>query len=342
MRAQLAARAAIVALLAAPFAAVFACTDLFHSTADFKNACDVDAANPACNSICIKDSAAARAAAMNACAWLGACKLPIGNNQFGACVFEGILAYDCNANPNRTVQGQARAVWDCMSTVASCDDVARCVGSEVCPASSVAFSGCSQSTPTLRYTCPLDAAVGNENCAAWGQTCVNGQCSATGGVACTSSPVPACEADFRTLHACTDAGVTLVVDCDDFGGRACVAGSTASACLGDHAGQCNPNSTVTCAGDKATGCPSGVSETVDCSLVTGHGTCQTAATPTPVLGVAAACGSAAAPCAPDACTGTKLTSCYRGATFEYDCSSIGGASCALVSTPDGPRAACTH
>jgi hypothetical protein len=325
-----------VAVIAA--VTLFACTDLFHSTSDFQNACQIDADTKGCDAICVTDSAQARALAETACAYLGDCALPMGQNQFGTCVFEATLAYDCNANPNRTVQGRARAIWDCMKSAASCDDVSRCIGAETCKQGPIA-PVCSPADPALRVTCSASLAGGYENCAAWGLTCQDGVCS---GEAPPDAGPPACAGGTScmgtTLRACTDGGAQAI-DCTDFGTGTCVGTPGGAACVGDHGASCPPSSIVRCNGDVATGCPRGVEETVDCSLLTGPGSCRDQTQASAALGVAEACGAAAPPCAPDSCAGTILSSCFRGKTYTVDCAKVGG-HCALTPTADGTRAAC--
>jgi len=112
-------------------AATVACFDLFHSTADLLTECAIDAATPGCltggKDFCEWTSIEARKHAEHACAWLGACETPMGKNAFGSCVFQGLLAFDCAANPNHRVKGRARELWGCLSLAQSCDDVDACV-----------------------------------------------------------------------------------------------------------------------------------------------------------------------------------------------------------------------
>src|SRR5579862_5540965 len=76
---------------------LLACSDLFHSTTDLLTACQLDAQTPGCSAETGADAnpeantgvtdfcasftpAEARLHAQNACAWLGACETPMGDN----------------------------------------------------------------------------------------------------------------------------------------------------------------------------------------------------------------------------------------------------------------------
>src|SRR5258708_5806827 len=136
MRARAAAVLSIGAL--ASGAATAACFDLLHSTSDILSACQIDAATPGCatagaadagpaGDVCARTRDEAQTTAQHACAWLGACESPMGKNAFGSCMFQALLAFDCDANPNHRVKGKARGLWACLSRVQSCEGVAACI-----------------------------------------------------------------------------------------------------------------------------------------------------------------------------------------------------------------------
>jgi hypothetical protein len=264
--------------------AVFACTDLFHSTDDIKNACDLDSG--ACDEICASDHGAALARAKNACVWLGSCATPAGDNQFGACVFQALLAYDCDANPNRKVKGKTRAFWDCMSKVASCGDVSACTFPDNASAcgTSAARQGCGGSPyEDTRILCPgADGGVGIESCAAWGQTCAT--TSATTSVCAANEEATTCVGVARCegtlLVGCAGAAGAphdLGVDCANYGAGQCKKSqSGVVACVAENGAVCTPSTapSASCNGDVATACVSGVTETLDCGTLTGPHTCN--------------------------------------------------------------------
>jgi hypothetical protein len=345
------------ALASTSGAALVACIDLFHST-DFATACDVDAAAcvnanaaslaPFPADFCAWSTDVARANASHACAWLGACASPIGDDAFGDCVVRARLAYDCAANPNRRLRaGAAHDVWDHLWRASSCADVLgalfppRTVAS--CAASSSAYAACAGETTLV--SCAVDDAgstitAGVESCAARAQTCV----VANGGAVCAGSPSP-CAVEAGTscttstqLQDCEtgDAGaIDLGVDCTSVGAGACVAGAPAACAATGDAG-CAPSTTVTCdSNGVATACPSGVVEAVDCRALLGAASCD----PTGegrAWDVARAC--TAGTCASDSCQGTMLASCGRGVTFRIDCATVGLGACRLGALSG--RAAC--
>jgi hypothetical protein len=357
--------AAVAAGLAA---APVACVDLFHST-NFETLCDLDAAAcassdasapvvdatppPFDGNFCLWDSATARANALHACAWLGACAGPVGDNAFGPCVVNATLAYDCATNPNRPVIGAAYAFWSQLWSASSCADVRNAVlpadtnGS--CSASSSAYAGCIGSTSTL-LVCAADdggassAPASVENCAALGQTCAGaGVVAACAGAASTcSSAGTSCNGTH--LDDCEDAGpFDLGVDCASFGGGRCANGACAS--TGD---ACEASAAVTCNGNVAMGCPSGFAEQVDCAALLAPTTapppCNAGAGGRP-WDVSRACNVGSCSDVNDSCSPSglaTLSSCARGAIFSVSCTSLGFAGCALVSVPNDPtlHAAC--
>src|ERR1700722_3366497 len=192
---------ALGVLSAALGAGLVACFDLFHSTSGIVSSCDLDAqacrdagaqaeanAGDAGTDFCSFTPAQAVANAQHACAWLGACETPKGNNAFGTCMFDALLAYDCSANPNHLVRGKAHALWDCLWQVGTCADVTRCVfpgGSATCQGGDFVACGNGggvQANADVRIECVNGMAVG-ENCALTGQTCS----SSDGGASCTGA-----------------------------------------------------------------------------------------------------------------------------------------------------------
>ena len=354
-------RARRATLLAACFALItaliVACTDLFHSTTDWQNACALDAGTPGCTDaaldapkdrdafdgnydFCAWDGPTARAHASAACALLGACETPLGKNRFAECMVQAILAYDCAANPNRQVKGTTRDFWECMASAATCGDVRVCVqpAHEYCPETGAPLLCQGGANATDRYQCFNEHVEPHiERCAAWGQTCA-------------MAGVPFCAGDTMA-GACVGAGCagTVIIDCDDAGnnrGVDCVsygAGQCrAGACVPIDAGSCDADAAVQCAGDIATGCPSGGSESIDCKALTAaSGTC-TPTTGGPAWNVSRACfaGTCAAPA--DSCNGTFLQSCYGGVMYTVDCVGPTYSGCTTVATPDGDfmRAMC--
>jgi hypothetical protein len=340
-------------------AGLLACGDLFHSTADFESACQIDpqacgldgatadAGAPFPADFCQWDAATARALAARACAWLGACAGPLGSNAFGECLVNATLAFDCTANPNRPVLGATHAFWDHLWRASSCDGVTTAVEPasprDTCGASGFPYVSCEVgANASTRIACPEGDGgtdLGREDCAALGQTCVvvgSGAVCAGSAGSCGDAGGPFCEG--TELHDCdSDAGLDLGVDCADFGAGTC-ASEEACVALGD-AG-CPPTTEVSCSGDVASGCPSGVPEQVDCSQVLGAtGSCNPAADGRG-WDVSRACS--VGPCGADSCAGTVLQSCARGAPVTLDCAQVGLGGCGLIQFPGDPNqyAAC--
>ncbi len=340
-------------LVAASGGAAFVACDLFHST-EFATLCDVNPDAGACRdgdagtNFCTWDSGVALEKAQHACAWLSACESPLGNNDFGPCMIQALLAYDCSTNPNRPVLGELHTYWDALSNAQSCKDVDDVVFPGEAPtcANGGGFVGCgvlngSSDNRTVRVECyVVDAQASGENCLAQGRTCDAGSC--------VPGPAPSCiqGCEGSTLHVCDDAGVDNGTDCKFFGGGRCLDDGGVFACSSSGDASCPATQTVACAGDLAQGCPAGTKEQVDCHALTGTGTCN-AGTVSPAQGVAGACfvHGEAGICPPDSCTdgGASLVSCARGQTFSVSCADVGLGPCHVVPTVDGtgPRAACS-
>ena len=191
----------IVAAAAISVVAAAACVDLFHST-EFDTLCARSPKDPQCGGggamnvdsstlpdggganahldFCSWTSTEARAYALRACAWLGACEGPLGESAFGPCVVHAQLAYDCAVNPGMRPAHDAETFWSCLATVSSCADVDRCVfpgGVPSCaPLDAGSFTGCSSATgiaPRVKCASPGGARFeGVEPCIMLGQSCV--------------------------------------------------------------------------------------------------------------------------------------------------------------------------
>jgi len=339
-------------------AAVAACADIFHSTDDIMNACEMDAgdacavadAQPSTDAdaadapdtaidICAASSKDALARAQTACKWLGACETPMGSNRFAECMVNALTAYDCTIAPNRLFQGDARAFWLCMASADSCAKVDACVfpkGRSKCGTTGLTFSACDESTVGTRDYC-VDASASTitlgEPCSASGHQCVNGFCLADAGGACS----PGCSGSL--LSACDDAGINIGIDCKAFGAQACVTNGALNACKAARGGSCAPDTAVTCDGGVAIGCPSGVQESVNCTLLTQQADhCNAAAIGQP-WNVARACFSAGR-CIADSCSGATLTSCIGGVTYTTTCGAPFTGCATTPASADGPNARC--
>jgi hypothetical protein len=350
------------ALVGAAGMLAFVACDLFHST-DFATLCDTTPTADACTdgprpaeagpapptNFCAWDPATAYGNAQHACAWLSACELPLGNNAFGPCMVSALLAYDCATNPDRPVTGRLHGYWDALWQAASCADVDRAVfpgagNADLVPpcrngggftSCGVAYDGGDNSS--VRVECDeAGAPARGESCLAQGRTCAGGACVASVAGPCVTG------CNGTTLDDCDDAGVDRGTSCAVFGAGSCVVTDAGPACASTSSSSCTPTPVVSCSdGGVAEGCPSGTSETVDCNVLTGMGSCN-AGPAVPAWDVSSACFADAAACAPDSCKGNgdMLVSCARGAPFSVSCSTFKLGSCVTVMTFDGPRAAC--
>jgi hypothetical protein len=356
--------AALTMLAVSAGSTLVACFDLLHSTADVLTACELDAGHPGCltttveTNFCAWNPVEAKTHARDACLWLGACEGPLGNNAFGPCYFRALMAYDCVANPDHRPQGKARELWDCLQKAKSCGQVDACMfqgASSRTECSAGVDTACSESVPGVRLLCADGGkpAEGRENCALWGQTCAPGAGGATcagesTGLACKLR----CDDDGTTLHWCVPGedggpGVDRGIQCASNGGGACGGFPSVPAqwvaCLpGGDAAACTPDASATCEDGRATMCPSGVLETLDCKALLGTGSACTAGGLSPPFDWTSPCSSASA-CADDSCAGGQLTSCERGTSFTIDCKGQGFAGCRLLAADPGApaRAACT-
>jgi hypothetical protein len=256
-----------LAISAAGALALVACVDLFHSTSDILDACQLDAANEACApapgadagitdaqfdgfdgniDLCSFTPAQASANAEAACTWLGACETPLGQNRYATCVEHAILAYDCTANPNMPVRGAALDFWKCMVTARDCASVHACawgVDQPSCPNTPSAVNTvCDQNAAhaplAQRGQCPTDGSAPQphaENCAAWGQTCSYDPSSGVAG--CAGDPTGYGQSGCASsgcsgtdLLVCDDAGDNIGVDCKNYAAEQCVTTGTSPTC----------------------------------------------------------------------------------------------------------------
>lgn len=358
--------ATLGALAVAAGSALVACFNLLHSTADVLTACGIDAGHPGCvaakaeTNFCAWSEKQAAERAAHACMWLGACESPMGNNAFGACYFRALMAYDCVANPDHRPQQKSRNLWDCLQRVKSCADVGACMfpdASAPCGDAGV-YAACSTSSPEARVFCSNGAAPARrENCALWGQTCS----PTAGGSMCSGNPTgtscptsPRCDENGTTLHWCVPGvdggpGIDRGIECASNGAAACGGFPSSGearwlACLpGTDAGtQCTPDASATCNHGRATTCPAGVQESLDCLALLGEEDACSPGALSPPFDWTSPCGSER-PCGEDSCDGSALLSCERGARFMVDCADQGLGNCRLLAVdPSGPaRAACT-
>jgi hypothetical protein len=355
MRARIAATCAVASALAG----ALACTDLFHSTADVLDKCQIDAASCTLDFGTLSPETA-EAYAEHACAWLGACESPLGQNAFGPCMVQARLAFDWSLSPNHRVKNEPHDLWACLASAGTCDAVRGCVLPGAAAACGPDSLTClSAGTTTARIACS-DGGAQVENCALWGQTCIPDSSPATcgagpgGGLTCASDGSTGGGApgscDTSRVHWCGPTG-EIGVDCAGNGNGRCgvfPAGGQTSwvACVPDSDGgpdaACAATLSVSCANDIATSCPAGVTETIDCEgLLQTSGSCSEAGLDPPFDWTSpCALGT---PCVPDACDGGALTGCARGALFHTECTEAGLGLCRLVTAGDdsGPHAACS-
>jgi hypothetical protein len=347
-------------------AALVACFDLLHSTADVRTACELDASYPGCTVVqnvetdfCSWTRDEAKHHALHACAWLGACESPMGNNAFGACYFRARLAYDCAANPNHPARRSAHDLWDCLQRVKTCGDVDACVFRGTAPSSCGApgvYTRCSPGNADVRVLCAEDdggapARGRGENCALWGQTCA----PAPGGTVCAGEPTGACNrgCDQASLHWCTggdDGGGAMDrgIDCASNGAMGCAGFPSQGppkwvACRPESdAAACEPNASATCSDGRAMMCPAGVTETLDCATLLDSPDACSAGALSPPFDWTSACSLTPPQCTSDSCSGGVLTSCERGAPLWVSCTGEGLGDCRMVTSDPGstPRATC--
>jgi hypothetical protein len=360
-------RVIVAGVVAAACASAVACVDLFHGTSGPQGICEKDASDPRCApdagdagdagppDLCAPEAGVAQDLATQACAWLAACEHPIGQNKTGACMVNAILAYDCKANPNRKPKGKALAFWQCMENAKSCAAVGKCAFPDGVPqgCTSGGFIGCSQSQYNLdtRVDCVVasDAGSEGENCAAYGQTCDSLDRDASNNSALCINPVgqgrscagPGCF-QGRYLSVCNDAGVDIGYDCASFGAGTCAVSGASPACAPEATGTCTATNDVTCTSGNVTaqGCVTHVPETVDCTPISGPGTCVPIEAGAPGTVPSDACRVVDGGCTDDTCSGAQLSACVRGRTVTIDCTKLGLKTCNPIQTEEGLVAAC--
>jgi hypothetical protein len=369
----------LAALSLSAGASLVACFDLLHSTADVKTACEIDASYPGCTpgatetDFCAWTPVEAREHAIHACAWLGACETPMGRNALGPCVFQALLAYDCASNPNHLVAPQLHRLWDCLQRAETCADV------DVCTSGPSGTRGCKSlgdytaCTGDLRVHCtdggvePYAKARGSENCALWGKTCATGTsdtacAGSASGLSCHATDAPECLSPSMIRWCGTvdggepgATGIDLGIDCASNGAMRCGGFPSDAprwvACRpnGDAASghdDCPPDPAATCESGRATSCPSGAKESIDCATLLGSPGASSACAEGPLVPPfdwTSPCVMAAPECAGDTCDGMVVRACERGAAFPVNCEQEGLGACRLqaVDPTSGPRAACS-
>jgi hypothetical protein len=332
--------------LLVPALGFVACVDLFHPTDDFRSrceetpaACDAGAMVPIfrASKPCALSPSDAKLQAVRACAWLGACESPVGSQQFAACVTRALPVFDCSIEPGQLAKGKTLDIWSCLTTVNRCEDVRRClVGehAEVC-SEPATYLNCSKSRPAVRISC-RDGVSTFEDCAAWGQTCVahdgrsDAQC---GGSASPSTCTDGCIGG-AALRACVIRGSSTRdegFDCSLRGDGKCENG----ACAGPGVA-CSSDPTVACNYDDASLCFAGRLQTIRCGALgmkCQEGPLARAWDP------ASACVGPSA-CTGDRCAGAVLSGCSAGVERSVNCAAVGLGNCEIVTTAEGPRAAC--
>ncbi|HXX69385.1 MAG TPA: hypothetical protein VEK07_19525 [Polyangiaceae bacterium] len=340
-----------------------ACVDLFHSTSDVRTACEIDAAACASDSDTVTAATVsadlcaapdlARQNAAHACAWLGACVSPMGNNAFGPCMFQALMTFDCAANPNHVVLGAAREQWACLAQAGSCKEVQECVFPD-------GFPGCAAPDTTVCGGVSRDGGVGSaaarvecgdsgpttvgaEDCTLWGETCIADAASAScgenaAGLVCDGGAVDSCLG--TQVSWCGLTGTESGIDCAGNGAGSCrkVTASQAAwvSCVpiaDADAGACSPTLEVICQNGVAQSCPTGVPETLDCGALLGDSAaaCNEVLLDPP-FDWTSPCDLTPSQCDADTCDGSVLTSCARGAAFSVDCASENLGACEIVST----------
>jgi hypothetical protein len=336
-----------------------ACVDLFHSTdVSAPPSCDPDASS--CGSydggrddsyadLCTSD---ASAKAFRTCAWLGACLGPLGETSAGTCIMHAQGAYNCDYNPSVRPRGKIAALWRCLGSVTSCNEVRSCVyGSAVpsCPAepeleSSTCLIGDGGSTAIACNL--LSTPVGALACTLQGQACnaltpTRATCAGGLGAACEGRP--RCEGTAAvTCHSIHGRSIDEGIDCTDFGSGVCIDDDLGPACapIAD-AGACTiaTRSAFACSedGGVAERCVAGQAVRIHCNAL--GLTCDPSGL-SPTLPMTACRYQASdAGCLEkeDACLGSRLRSCVNNRPIELDCRDLGLGGC----VQRNGRAACT-
>ena len=331
-----------------------ACVDLFHGT-DVPTLCDVDASAPGCAGpvaadLCSPDAGVAQDRAVHACSWLATCESPIGHNATGSCMVDAILAFDCAANPNRKPKLSAKAYWSCLDKAKSCADVHACTmpeGRGNC--TTAGFIGCYPNNDNPRVQCLVSGvSPAAENCAARGQVCdsIGGTDGGNNNAVCVGAKRRNCTVtgcNGSSLAACDDAGLDHGTDCSLFGEGSCITTGAQPACKPEGSNPWPATTDINCTGGGvAQGSASGFLETVDCTAISGLGTCTKVTNAPPGTPVVSACQGTSG-CSVDTCgaDGGALVACVAGRSVPVNCVALGLNPCDdTVPTLEGTRAAC--
>lgn len=350
-------------LVAAGCCAAFfvACVDIFHST-DFATLCSETPADAGCEpdgavtnprndattseggpdikpiDFCAWSTKEARAQAIRACAWLGACEGTIGENAFGTCAIQAQLAYDCEANPSLRPSGESLNLWTCLAQAKTCDDVDGCVfpsGRSPCGAvPNGSYTACeARSSVLVRCSSPGGGrASGVQPCAMFGKTCVKQDDSAA---SCAgSAPIGCGTKDCQGTSAveCPEGPLSLDrgVLCTNMGGGTCTPTAAGPTCTpGAQAGPCtDEGSTPSCMGATRVGlCVGGRGVSIACNNLNLECVDATNTSPYDLASACVGRTGVDAPCEDDKCVGTHLHSCLRGPVHDVDCEALGLRGC---------------
>ncbi len=330
-------------MLAACLAALgaFACGDVFHGT-EYETACTRDKNACRLHDYCALTPTEAQERAIRTCARLGSCAGPLGDNAFGACVANAILAYDCGARPGQSPRAEARAYWDCLYAATdaplanACGMVEQCLIPPNTPQCSTLQDSVGCAYPSGQIGTRIACSDGGRVAI---QRCLDAPCVTASQIyaACTISTSPC-------THGCAPTNDSVFVTCEPDGGPI----RQLTDCHGIGDGRCTPygcapayesdagvsctNSEVICRGDTAVACANGYEDTVDCARLGAKCVAH------PLDDARASCVGTMDKCPVDFCQGATLFSCANGVVRSVDCTSVGYAKCELALIP-GERAA---
>jgi hypothetical protein len=328
-----------------------ACVDLFHSTdVSAPPSCDPEASScvaidggreDSFADLCAPD-ANANAKAVRTCAWLGACLGPVGNSSTGTCIMHAQGAYNCDYNPSVRPRGKVAALWRCLGSVTSCDEVKSCIyGSAVpsCPAepeveSSTCLMGDGGSSVIACNL--LSKPIGALSCTLQGKTCnmlnaARSTCAGGLGAACEGRP--RCEGTAAiTCRNIDGRGVDEGIDCTDFGSGVCIDDDLGPACAPPpDAGACAiaTRSAFACSedGGVAERCVAGQAVRIHCNAL--GFTCDPNGLSPSLSVTACKYQGSDAGCLEqeDACLGSRLRSCVNNQPVDIDCRGVGLSGC---------------
>jgi len=352
-------------------AAIVACGDLFHGTS-FDTKCTADASAKGCprppvTELCAVDIATALARAEHACAWLAACESPMGQNRTGLCIANALMAYNCEANPNRKPIGDAYQYWLALANADDCAGIVKAVapaGKQACspmnPNAPQPYTGCGSrdgviGNPFSRVQCPVADSLTKglyENCAAYGKKCSAtstndlSQCVGAEARACTTTK---CSGQ-KLVNCDNDAGIDHGIDCAQFGDGTCIATGASPACKPSSTTVLAATNVVRCGSDDiAKGAVTGFEESVNCKVFTGVVDGGTYPSPACVpidggsVGITPrdACQGKLG-CTDDICDKSVLRACVQGNEIRFDCKDVGLGGCnpSVKTQEDDTHAAC--